>query len=54
MSRFKYIILGGGNSSGYAAKEFLKRGISKGELCILTEEQVRKASPRNRACFGLI
>lgn len=42
MRMFRYIILGGGNASGYAAKEFLKRGVSKGELCIITEEKVRK------------
>eukprot|EP01024_Parvocaulis_polyphysoides_P021359 TRINITY_DN2010_c0_g1_i2.p1 TRINITY_DN2010_c0_g1~~TRINITY_DN2010_c0_g1_i2.p1 ORF type:complete len:496 (-),score=68.90 TRINITY_DN2010_c0_g1_i2:157-1548(-) len=35
---FKYIILGGGNSAGYAAREFVVKGIKRGELCIITEE----------------
>ncbi|EIE20462.1 monodehydroascorbate reductase [Coccomyxa subellipsoidea C-169] len=37
-SSFKYVVLGGGNSSGYAAREFVQRGIGKGELAIITEE----------------
>ncbi|GMH38143.1 hypothetical protein BSKO_06027 [Bryopsis sp. KO-2023] len=40
MSSFKYLVLGGGNASGYAAKEFVKRGVNKGELCIITDEEV--------------
>lgn len=40
MPAFKYIILGGGNASGYAAKEFVNRGLKPGELCIVTEEPV--------------
>eukprot|EP01023_Acetabularia_acetabulum_P065903 TRINITY_DN879_c0_g1_i2.p1 TRINITY_DN879_c0_g1~~TRINITY_DN879_c0_g1_i2.p1 ORF type:complete len:250 (-),score=34.65 TRINITY_DN879_c0_g1_i2:319-1068(-) len=35
---FKYIVLGGGNSAGYAAREFVAKGIEAGELCIITEE----------------
>lgn len=35
-----YVILGGGVSAGYAALEFVKRGISHGELCIISEESV--------------
>ncbi|KAL5723799.1 monodehydroascorbate reductase (NADH) [Ranunculus cassubicifolius] len=37
---FVYVILGGGVAAGYAALEFSKRGISKGELCIISEEPV--------------
>lgn len=36
-----YVILGGGVAAGYAALEFTKRGISHGELCIISEEPVR-------------
>ncbi|KAJ4960189.1 hypothetical protein NE237_020099 [Protea cynaroides] len=35
---FVYVILGGGVAAGYAAFEFSKRGISHGELCIISEE----------------
>lgn len=35
---FKYVILGGGNSAGYAAREFVAQGGAKGEMCIVTEE----------------
>ncbi|XP_043725100.1 monodehydroascorbate reductase 4, peroxisomal-like [Telopea speciosissima] len=37
---FVYVILGGGVAAGYAALEFSKRGISHGELCIISEETV--------------
>ncbi|KAM1130191.1 hypothetical protein ACFX13_045707 [Malus domestica] len=37
---FVYVILGGGVAAGYAALEFTKRGISHGELCIISEESV--------------
>ncbi|KAF8364730.1 hypothetical protein HHK36_033287 [Tetracentron sinense] len=37
---FVYVILGGGVAAGYAALEFSKRGISHGELCIISEEPV--------------
>lgn len=35
-----YVILGGGVAAGYAAHEFVKRGVSHGELCIISEEPV--------------
>lgn len=38
--KFKYIILGGGNAAGYAAREFVKRGIAHGEVAILGQEPV--------------
>jgi len=38
---FVYVILGGGVSAGYAALEFVKRGVSNGELCIISDESVR-------------
>ncbi|KAK9117165.1 hypothetical protein Sjap_016112 [Stephania japonica] len=37
---FVYVILGGGVAAGYAALEFTRRGISHGELCIISEEPV--------------
>lgn len=35
-----YVILGGGVAAGYAALEFTKKGVSHGELCIISEEPV--------------
>ncbi|XP_074310819.1 monodehydroascorbate reductase 4, peroxisomal [Silene latifolia] len=37
---FVYVIVGGGVAAGYAALEFTKRGVSPGELCIISEESV--------------
>ncbi len=37
-STYKYVVLGGGNASGYAAKTFVENGGKAGELCIITEE----------------
>lgn len=37
---FVYVILGGGVAAGYAALEFTNRGVSPGELCIISEEPV--------------
>ncbi|KAL3526410.1 hypothetical protein ACH5RR_011066 [Cinchona calisaya] len=37
---FVYVILGGGVAAGYAAQEFVKRSVSRGELCIISEETV--------------
>lgn len=39
-SFYKYVVLGGGNASGYAAKEFVGAGGQAGELCIITDEAV--------------
>ena len=36
------VILGGGTAAGYAASEFVKLGVSFGDLCIISEESVRK------------
>eukprot|EP01025_Chloroclados_australasicus_P005877 TRINITY_DN1188_c2_g1_i1.p2 TRINITY_DN1188_c2_g1~~TRINITY_DN1188_c2_g1_i1.p2 ORF type:complete len:496 (-),score=80.67 TRINITY_DN1188_c2_g1_i1:308-1795(-) len=36
--KYKYVVLGGGNASGYAARQFLQNGVSPGEVCILTNE----------------
>ncbi|XP_031275680.1 uncharacterized protein LOC116134132 [Pistacia vera] len=37
---FKYVILGGGMAAGYAAREFVKQGIKRGELAIISKEDV--------------
>ncbi|GER33721.1 monodehydroascorbate reductase [Striga asiatica] len=37
---FKYVILGGGVSAGYAAREFAKQGVKSGELAIISKEAV--------------
>ncbi|KAK6128328.1 hypothetical protein DH2020_037933 [Rehmannia glutinosa] len=37
---FVYVIIGGGVAAGYAAHEFVKRGVAHGELCIISEEPV--------------
>lgn len=42
---FVYVILGGGVAAGYAALEFVKSGVSQGELCIISEEPVRFFPP---------
>ncbi len=45
MKSYKYVILGGGTTAGYAAKEFVEQGIPKGELCIVSAESML---PMNR------
>ncbi|CAN6577460.1 unnamed protein product [Malus baccata var. baccata] len=37
---FKYVILGGGVSAGYAAREFAKQGLKPGELAVISKEAV--------------
>ncbi|PWA52103.1 FAD/NAD-linked reductase, dimerization domain, FAD/NAD(P)-binding domain protein [Artemisia annua] len=37
---FVYVIIGGGVAAGYAALEFTKKGVSPGELCIISDETV--------------
>ncbi len=38
MNRFRYVILGGGMVAGYAAREFVERGVQKDELAIVSAE----------------
>lgn len=45
MKKYKYIIIGGGTTAGYAATEFVEQGIEKGELCIISAESIL---PMNR------
>ena len=37
---YKYVIIGGGNAAGYACREFIKEGIKKNELCMISNETV--------------
>lgn len=37
---FKYLIVGGGVSAGYAARQFDKEGVKPGELAIISKEKV--------------
>ncbi|MFN2135642.1 MAG: NAD(P)/FAD-dependent oxidoreductase [Candidatus Promineifilaceae bacterium] len=38
MLTYRYVIIGGGVTAGYAAAEFAKHGLFEGELCILSAE----------------
>ncbi|KAL5717089.1 monodehydroascorbate reductase (NADH) [Ranunculus cassubicifolius] len=39
-NHFKYLIVGGGVSAGYAARQFAKEGVQPGELAIISKEAV--------------
>ena len=45
MTSYKYVILGGGTTAGFAAAEFVKQGVPPGELCIVSNENIL---PMNR------
>lgn len=49
MKNFKFIIIGGGTTAGYAAKEFAEQHIGKGALCIVSAESTL---PMNRPPFS--
>ena len=34
----EYVIVGGGNAAGYAARSFVEHGMADGRLCIVTKE----------------
>jgi 3-phenylpropionate/trans-cinnamate dioxygenase ferredoxin reductase component len=40
MNAYKYIIIGGGTAAGYAAREFVNQNISRGDLCIVSAENM--------------
>lgn len=42
---FVYVIVGGGVAAGYAALEFTRKGVSDGELCIISDEPVTTHNP---------
>jgi NADPH-dependent 2,4-dienoyl-CoA reductase/sulfur reductase-like enzyme len=45
MNTYKYLIIGGGTTAGYAAQEFVEQGIDKRALCIISAESIL---PMNR------
>ncbi len=45
MKNYKYLIIGGGTTAGYAAAEFVEQNIKQGELCIISAEKIL---PMNR------
>jgi NADPH-dependent 2,4-dienoyl-CoA reductase/sulfur reductase-like enzyme len=49
MEAYKYLILGGGTTAGYAAQEFVEQGIGKNELCVVSAESLL---PMNRPPFS--
>ncbi|MFO7575353.1 MAG: FAD-dependent oxidoreductase [Bacteroidales bacterium] len=49
MKNYKYIIIGGGTTAGYAAKAFAEQNIKNGELCIVSAES---NLPMNRPPFS--
>lgn len=38
MKKYRYIVLGGGVTAGYSAREFAEQGVGKGEFAILTAD----------------
>lgn len=34
----RFVIVGGGNAAGYAARSFVDHGMADGRLCIVTKE----------------
>lgn len=40
MDDCRYVVVGGGNSAGYAAKTFVEHGQANGKLCIVTKEVI--------------
>ncbi len=40
MKKYKYVIIGGGTTAGYAAKEFVQHDLRKKELCIISAERI--------------
>ena len=36
----RFVIVGGGNAAGYAARTFVEHGMANGKLCIVTKEVI--------------
>ena len=34
----RFVIVGGGNAAGYAARTFVEHGVANGKLCIVSKE----------------
>ncbi len=49
MKKYRYVIVGGGTTAGYATRELVKKGISKNELCVISNESIL---PMNRIPFS--
>lgn len=53
-SSFKIVSLGGGNASGYLARELVESSkLSRGELAIITDEPVSSRSVRRSAIYRI-
>lgn len=50
-SKAKYVVLGGGQAAGYAAKAFVDHGIKPGELMIIGAEQVEIVQQKKRLFY---
>lgn len=37
----RFVIIGGGNAAGYAARTFVEHGMADGRLCIVSKEVIR-------------
>lgn len=37
----RFVIVGGGNAAGYAARTFVENGMADGRLCIVTKEVIQ-------------
>lgn len=40
MGDCRFVIVGGGNSAGYAARTFVEHGMASGKLCIVSKEVI--------------
>jgi len=40
----RYVIVGGGNAAGYAARTFVEHGMADGRLCIVSKEVLSACS----------
>lgn len=38
LETFRFVIVGGGNAAGYAARTFVEHGMADGRLCIVSKE----------------
>jgi hypothetical protein len=50
----RYVIVGGGNAAGYAARTFVEHGMADGRLCIVSKEVSLLCSISVAVCFPLL
>ena len=43
MTFCRFVIVGGGNAAGYAARTFVEHGMADGKLCIVTKEVIHSS-----------